>query len=181
MECPDRLYRKFLWRLFDQMAERRKNGHHIYQRIAVGHRTVVRPDLRAGKRQNKSRHNKLKIIINTLNNTIMSTINIAQLIQTLESGVVSLAETTLHDYLNEAKTDGEAALSTLKSNLQNWTIELESGDLTTQDVAFLIKEQSALDEMTALKQAGLGEVRIDQFKADLTTLVTNTIFAFIKL
>jgi hypothetical protein len=111
----------------------------------------------------------------------MSTINIAQLIQTLESGVVSLAETTLHDYLNEAKTDGEAALSTLKSNLQNWTIELESGDLTTQDVAFLIKEQSALDEMTALKQAGLGEVRIDQFKADLTTLVTNTIFAFIKL
>ena len=111
----------------------------------------------------------------------MSTLNTSQLIQTLESGVESLAESTLHDYLNQAKTDGENALSTLKSNLQKWTLELESGDLTTEDVAFLVKEQSALDEMTALKQAGLAEVRIDQFKADLTTLVTNTIFSFIKI
>ncbi len=111
----------------------------------------------------------------------MSTVNTTQLIQTLESGVESLAETTLHDYLNEAKTDGENALGTLKSNLQKWTLELESGDLTTQDVAFLIREQSALDEMTALKEAGLAEVRIDQFKADLTTFVINTIFNLIKL
>jgi hypothetical protein len=111
----------------------------------------------------------------------MSTINTTQLIQTLESGVASLAESTLHDYLDQAKTDGENALSTLQSNLEKWTLELESGDLTTEDVAFLIKEQAALDEMTTLKQAGLAEVRIDQFKADLTTLVINTLFNLIKV
>ena len=112
----------------------------------------------------------------------MSTIiNIDQLIQALESGVDSLAKSTLEDYLNEAKTDGENAISDMKSNLQKWTLEFESGALTADDLAFLLKEQAALDEMTALKQAGLAEVKIDQFKADLINMITNTIFSFIKV
>ncbi len=110
-----------------------------------------------------------------------TTTSIDQLIQTLESGVESLAKSSLQDYLNQAKSDGEDAINSLKANLQKWTLELENGDLTTEDVAFLIKEQAVLDEMTALKQAGLAEVRVDQFKMDLTTMIINTIFSFIKV
>ncbi len=111
----------------------------------------------------------------------MSTINIDQLIQALESGVDSLAKSTLNDYLSQAKTDGENAIDDMKGNLQKWTLELESGVLTADDLAFLLKEQSALDEMTTLKQAGLAEVRVDQFKSDLINMITNTIFSFIKI
>lgn len=108
-------------------------------------------------------------------------INTDPLMQALESGVDSLAKSTLEDYLNQAKTDGENAISGIKSNLQKWTLEFESGALTTGDLAFLLKEQAALDEMTALKQAGLAEVKIDQFKADLINMITNTIFSFVKV
>lgn len=110
-----------------------------------------------------------------------TTINIDQLVQALESGVESLAKSTLNDYVDQAKTDGEAAIDEMKANLQKWTLELESGALTADDLAFLIKEQSALDEMTTLKQAGLAEVKVDQFKSDLINMITNTIFSFIKI
>ena len=110
-----------------------------------------------------------------------TTTNIDQLVQALESGVETLAKSTLNDYAGQAKTDWQAAIDEMKTNLQKWTLELESGALTANDLAFLIKEQSALDEMTALKQAGLAEVKIDQFKGDLITTITNTIFSFIKI
>jgi hypothetical protein len=112
----------------------------------------------------------------------MSTvINTDQLIQALESGVESLAKSTLQDYVSQAKADGEAAIDEMKANLQKWTLEFESGALTADDLAFLIKEQTALDAMTTLKQAGLSEVKVDQFKADLINMITNTIFSFIKI
>ncbi|HEX5153416.1 MAG TPA: hypothetical protein VFW07_18330 [Parafilimonas sp.] len=110
-----------------------------------------------------------------------TTVNIETLTQQLETGVDSLAKSTLQDYLTQAKTDGQAAIDEMKANLQKWTLEVESGALTADDLAFLIKEQSALDEMTALKQAGLAEVKVDEFKSNLVSMVTNTIFSFIKV
>lgn len=111
----------------------------------------------------------------------MSVINIDQLVQALESNVETLAKTTLQDYVSQAKADGQNAIGSLKSNLQQWTLELESGALKADDIAFLIKEEGALDEMTALKQAGLAQVKIDEFKTNLLTTITNTVFDFIKV
>lgn len=110
-----------------------------------------------------------------------TTTNTDQLIQALESGVDSLVKSSLQDYLSQAKTDGENAINGIKANLQKWAVELESGALTADDFAFLLKEQAALDEMTALKQAGLAEVKIDQFKADLINMITNTVISVLKV
>ena len=112
----------------------------------------------------------------------MSTaVSIEQLVQALEGGVETLAKSTLEGYISQAKTDGQNAIDSMKTNLQKWTLELESGALTAGDIAFLIKEQAALDEMTTLKQAGLAEVKIDQFKSDLINMISNTIFNLIKI
>ena len=108
-------------------------------------------------------------------------INFDQLVQTLEGSVESLAKSTLQDYLSQAKADGETVIDSLKANLQQWTLELESGALNEEDLVDLLKEEAALDEMTALKQAGLAEVRIDQFKSDLINMITNTVFGLIKV
>ena len=108
-------------------------------------------------------------------------INFDQLVQTLESSVESLAKSTLQDYFTQAKADGENIVYSLKANLQKWTLELENGALHEDDVVFLLKEEAALGEMTALKQAGLAEVRIDQFRSDLISTITNTVFGLIKV
>ncbi len=111
----------------------------------------------------------------------MSTTNISQLVQDLQSGVESLAKTSLQDYVNEAKTDGNNVINTIKIDLEEWAKELAAGSLTGEDVAYLIKEEEAFDEMTTLKQAGLAEVRIDKFKNDLIDMIVNTVFGAIKL
>ncbi|MXV50315.1 hypothetical protein GS399_04970 [Pedobacter sp. HMF7647] len=109
----------------------------------------------------------------------MKTIAINQLINALDTGVENLAESTLKDYLSTATADGRQLVGDLKSSLEQWTAELADGSLTQEDLAFLLKEQASLTEMTSLKQAGLGEVRADQFKNDLISMVTNTVFSLV--
>ena len=111
----------------------------------------------------------------------MSTINFNQFYQNIESGVETLAKSSLHDYLNQAKTDGKAIIDGMKANLQQWAVEAEEGALTAEDMGFLVKEQAALAEMTSLKEAGLAAVRIDQFKTGITKVVTGAVAGLIKI
>lgn len=111
----------------------------------------------------------------------MSTINFDQLFQTLETGVETIAKQSFQSYYDAAKADGQSALASMKTNLQNWTAEVENGALTAEDLEFLLKEEGNLDEMISLKQAGLAEIQIDKFKAALVSLVVTTLTGFIKV
>jgi hypothetical protein len=111
----------------------------------------------------------------------MSTINFNEIFQSLLTGVESIAQDSLQNYYQAAKADGEDALESMKANLERWTQEVASGSLTADDLGYLLKEEAALDEMTALKQAGLADVRLDQFKDSLIGLVINTITAVLKV
>jgi hypothetical protein len=111
----------------------------------------------------------------------MIAINFDQLFQDLKTGVITLAKASLDNYVEQAKTDGVAALDAMKTNLTHWTQEVENGALTMDDLKFLLQEDAALDEMTALKQAGLAEVRIDQFKDEVINLVLGTVISLVKV
>lgn len=104
-----------------------------------------------------------------------------ELFQKLEKGVETLATDSLKDYLKQAKTDGRQALTDLKGNLERWATEVETGAMTKQDLEFLLQEESALDELVTLKQAGLAAVRIDQFRNSFINVVVDTLFGFIKV
>lgn len=110
-----------------------------------------------------------------------TTNNFDQLMQSLESGVESIAKTSLSDYLNNALQDGENAISSIKSNIEQWAVEAEKGSLTYQDLAFLTKGNEAVNEMTALKESGLSAIRLDEFKNNIINLVLDTVFSFIKV
>jgi hypothetical protein len=108
-------------------------------------------------------------------------INIDELCREIESGIESLAKSTLQDYLAAAKTDGQTIVNSLKADLQQWAAEVEEGYLTLLDLDFLVKAEEALVEMTALKQAGLAAVRIDQFKTGIVNIITGSIAGMIKV
>jgi|GEM_PF-599098 len=111
----------------------------------------------------------------------MSTINFDQLIQNLESGVQSLAKSSFTEYEQAAKTDGANAIDGMKNNLQVWSQAVANGSLSFEDLGFLLKEEEALTEMTALKEAGLAEVRIDEFKLGVVNIITAGIASAIKV
>jgi hypothetical protein len=111
----------------------------------------------------------------------MSSINISQLLQSIESSIESLAKNTLQDYLAAAKTDGQAIIDNLKGDLQQWSAEAEEGFLSLEDVQYLVAEQGALTEMTALKEAGLAAVRVDAFKTGVVNIITGAIAGMVKV
>jgi hypothetical protein len=111
----------------------------------------------------------------------MDAINFDQLFNDLKEGVVSIAENTLHEYENEAKADGQKLVEELKENLQQWTKEVEAGSLSWDDLRYLLQEEKDLSEMVALKQAGLAEVRIDEFRNNIINMIVSTVTGLVKI
>jgi hypothetical protein len=106
-------------------------------------------------------------------------VDITNVINTLKIGVTNIAETDLKDYLSQATRDGQSIIDSLNSDLQTWTLQLENGEITKSDFAFNVKGKKDSLEMAALEQAGLAEIQVDQFKADVCNLIITTISALI--
>ena len=99
----------------------------------------------------------------------------------LEKGLAELALTSIKEYANDAKTDGQKMLDSLKTDLQTWTLQLANGDITPKNLEWLIKSKSDLIEMASLKHAGLAAIRIDQFKNSSINLIVSTLVGLIKV
>jgi hypothetical protein len=106
-------------------------------------------------------------------------IDFANVLNTLKNGVINLAETDVKDFVAQATQDGQAILATLNADLQTWTQQVANGQLSASDLADLVLGQKDEIEMVALKQAGLAEIEVDQFKADVFNLITTTLTALI--
>jgi hypothetical protein len=106
-------------------------------------------------------------------------VDFATVLNTLKTGVINLAEKDVKDYVAQATQDGQSILAELKDDLQNWTQQVATGALSAGDLADLVLGQKDEIEMVALKQAGLAEIDVDQFKADVFNLITTTLTALI--
>lgn len=109
----------------------------------------------------------------------MPAIDFANVLNTLKTGVINLAETDVKDYVAQATQDGQAILTTLNAALQNWTEQIATGAIKASDLEDLVLGQKEEIEMVALKEAGLAEIEVDQFKADVFSLITTTLTALI--
>lgn len=98
------------------------------------------------------------------------------LLAQIRDGVAALALATVRRYADDAIADAEAFLDQTRDKLERWTGLLADGQLTTEDVEWLVRSQASLLEMRALKQSGLALVRVDEFRASVLNLVTDTIF-----
>jgi len=109
----------------------------------------------------------------------MGNIDFQAILATLKVGVTGLATTTVHNYLNEAKADGLKMVDSLKADIQTWGQELAAGKMSADDVEFLVMAKKEVIEMNALKQVGLGMVKVDEFKNGILKLIVKTITGLI--
>lgn len=97
-----------------------------------------------------------------------------ELFDALKISITDLAKGELEDFKDEALSDSKEFIKNAKTDLKKWVEQLKNGDLTKEDFAFLIKGKKDLAEMTALKQAGLSLVRIENFRNALIDTVIDT-------
>ena len=111
----------------------------------------------------------------------MAQIDFPKILEQLKDNLVTLAKSTLTNYVSEAKTDAQNMIDSMKAKLERWTLLLANGDLTVEDFEWLVYSQKDLIEMNALKEAGLAEIRIEQFKGSVINLVIDTVLQLIKI
>lgn len=109
----------------------------------------------------------------------MANIDIQSVLASLKNEAISLAASSIKEFGNEAKSDAEKMVDTLKSKLELWTGQLLSNKITPDDFADLVRGQEELIQMAALKKAGVAAIKVDQLKKSLFQLVINTIIGLI--
>lgn len=107
-------------------------------------------------------------------------VDINALLKQLETGIAGIAETSLKNYVAQANQDGKAFLNAMEDDLKQWSLELANETLNTADFKDLVLGQQDVLQMAALKQAGLTQIQLDQFKQAVLDLVINTVFSAIK-
>lgn len=107
----------------------------------------------------------------------MSHIDFNELFTSLGDEIGRLAKDSLHGYAGEARSDAEEFLEATKDDLKNWTIAYAQGKMSKEELKDLIKGKKNLMQMIALKQKGLGRIRIDKFRDDVIEVIVNTITA----
>lgn len=103
----------------------------------------------------------------------MGNIDLQTLFTSLKDEVSALAISSLKQYKNEATADGLKLLDTLKTDIENWKNELLKGEISVEDLEFLVLGKKELIEMNTLKQVGLAKIKIDEFKNNILKLIAN--------
>ncbi len=98
------------------------------------------------------------------------------LINEVRTEIGSLARERLGGFVNEAKTDAVSFLRRAEEDFARWLILLNEGKLKLDDVAWLAESKKDLLEMTALKQVGLSQVKLEEFGLDLFRLIIGIVF-----
>jgi hypothetical protein len=98
---------------------------------------------------------------------------------TLKNGVISLAQATFKNYVNEAQSDGQAMLDQMKTDIEDWTNQYTTGAISQDELSFIIQGRKEDLEVAALTQAGIAQAQLDGFKTGVINLVEKTIFSLV--
>jgi F0F1-type ATP synthase membrane subunit b/b' len=93
----------------------------------------------------------------------MATFDFQTLFDQLKKEVSSLAVSSVKEFKKEAEADGQNLLESLKQNLQNWTVELATGEIS----------------MNILKQKGMALIDLDKLKISLINQLIKTTLSVI--
>lgn len=111
----------------------------------------------------------------------MTQIDFPDILNQLKTNVVNLSQTTFKDYAKDLKADAQKTLDNMKPELKKWANQLAEGSLTEEEFAWLLNSKKDLIEITALKNAGIAKIKIDQFKSSILNVIANTIGQIVKV
>ena len=111
----------------------------------------------------------------------MANIDFSQIFDQLKTNVFALAQNTVNDYVDQARTDGLNLLNESQEKLEKWTLQLANQEIDTGDFEWLVLSQKDVVAMDALKQAGLAEIKIQQFRDGVLKIIVDTVSGLIKI
>lgn len=105
--------------------------------------------------------------------------NFEDFFKDIKTQVISLAQRSLKDSFQEAKTDGVAALNMMKEDVKKWSLQVVNKEISVEDFNFQMGTLKETMEMVALKEAGLKQIELDKFKNGILGIVVNRVSALV--
>ena len=94
----------------------------------------------------------------------------------IETGTIQIAQNEGGGLVGQVQADGEAFANAMKADLQLWTQQLASGELSRNDFEFLVRGKQDLATMNALKEAGAARATVDRVRTQLVNLIITSAF-----
>ena len=107
-------------------------------------------------------------------------ININELLKTIRNGISELAKESFSEFVKEAGSDAESTFNALKEDVESWAGQMQSGELSMDDLKFLMRGKKDLMKISALTQIGAAKIKMDKFKQGVVDLVISSIISVIK-
>jgi hypothetical protein len=105
--------------------------------------------------------------------------NFEDFFKDIKTQVINLAQQSLKDSFQDAKTDGVAALKMMKEHVKKWSLQVVNKEISVEDFNFQMGTLKETMEMVALKEAGLKQIELDKFKNGILGIVVNRVSALV--
>jgi succinate dehydrogenase flavin-adding protein (antitoxin of CptAB toxin-antitoxin module) len=97
-----------------------------------------------------------------------------QIFNDIKNQLGPLAQENLKEFSSQGKQDAEAFLEQSRADLQQWVQQLANKEIDAAEFRWLVESQKAAAQMTALSAANAGQVRIDDFRDSVISVVVST-------
>jgi hypothetical protein len=104
---------------------------------------------------------------------------ITGIVQSIEKGVPQLAQSCLGGFIEGASQSIQSCVSSNLDKMPVWLSQLTKGSLSKDDFKFLLQSELDLSAMEALKEKGIAEIQLDNFRNGVIALVENAILSTI--
>ncbi len=99
-----------------------------------------------------------------------------QMLETFKKDLISLSSDLKDDMKDALLKDGLRFMDRSRADLEKWSNLFVAGQLSREDLEWLVRSQKDLIEMEALKQKGLALAGIDRYKNAVARSALNAVF-----
>ncbi|WP_394775422.1 hypothetical protein [Flavobacterium sp.] len=105
--------------------------------------------------------------------------NIDQLIEELKSKLKTIITKSYKDIKPELEKDLNAFLEASREKLERWIFLLSTGDITEEELEWLLKSQLDLVALQALQTTGISKVKLNALKNNILKTIFKIILELI--
>lgn len=109
----------------------------------------------------------------------MSSPEFDDILNNLKNDLRNLAAEFISESRDELAEEVTSFFESKRDKIESWTQDLARGDMTPGEYTYLVEGLRDMIELHVLKQKGLAQIRIDNFRDKALKLFIDTVFELI--
>lgn len=101
--------------------------------------------------------------------------DIKDLLKELKTGFIELSKIHLKNLVKDIESEASKKFDASKSKLEKWLVQVKNGELSQEDLRWLLESEKDLFKMEVIAQTAEAKISIDKFKDSVLKLIIQTV------